>query len=82
MESGCEYFIEDFCFAKLCKGFIQLGLSSNLDFTAIGEDDDPNDSITYKKTMVINEDALISLGQYKNADFSLLKIPFFKSDEH
>jgi hypothetical protein len=78
----CQYHIEDFCFARICNGFVSLGLNSNLDFTPIAEDKSPNDSINnLKATIVKNEDTLVNIGLYKNADFELLKIPFFKADE-
>ena len=82
-DKGCTYHIEDFCFARLCNGFISLGLNSNLDFTAIAEDTtDPTDSISnFKATIIINEDTLVNIGSYKNADIEMLKIPFFKQDE-
>ena len=74
--SGCEFYIEEFCFARLCDGYIQLGLNSNIDFS-------PLQSIEGDKTnhiMVKDENELISFGTYKNGILDMLRIPFFKHD--
>ena len=65
--------MEEFCFARICDGFIQLGLSSNLDLSPFDD--------TSKHVMVKDETDVISFGTYKNGVFGLLKIPFFKRED-
>lgn len=78
--SGCEFYIEEFCFARLCDGYIQLGLNSNLDFSPLQNLDDREEEMEKNNIMVKDENELISFGTYKNGILDMLKIPFFKHD--
>ena len=40
LEQNCELHIEEYCFAKVCNGFIQLGLNENLDFSSISVEEE------------------------------------------
>ena len=53
--------MEEFCFARICDGFIQLSLSSNLDLSPF--------DVTSKHVMVKDETDVISFGTYKNGVF-------------
>ena len=78
--SGCEFYIEEFCFARLCDGYIQLGLNSNLDFSPLQSLGDKQEEEEKNNIMVKDENELISFGTYRNGILDMLKIPFFKHD--
>lgn len=74
-EQNCELHIEEHCFARVCNGFIQLGVNYSLDFSSIPEQEGE------EKVLIKDESEVITLGMYKNHSFKLLRIPFFKKDD-